>query len=215
MPVTLGILPDAPHTGYGYLEIGRKAGGGLFYLKKFHEKPGHAAARRYFRSGRFLWNAGIFVWRADCLLETARTFLPDIFRGVIRIASGGMSASGVKNIFSKLKGVSIDYGLMEKIPGHILTIPVSMGWNDVGGWASLRKLLVKTHGGNVASGKTLLVESSGNFIKSDKKLIAAVGLRNHVVIETKDAILVCPMEKTEDIRKITASLKSRKLNRFL
>ncbi len=215
MPVTLGIRPDAPHTGYGYLEMGEKRSGNIFYLKKFHEKPDAARARKYVASGKFLWNAGIFVWRADCLLETARVFLPEVFRTVTSIASGGMSAARIKSLFSGVPSISIDYGLMEKIPGRILTMPVSMGWNDVGGWASLAKLLAQGRSGNVTAGKTLLVESSGNFVKSRGKLIAAVGLKDHVVIETEDAILVCPMDETEEIRKIVAELQKNKMKQFL
>jgi mannose-1-phosphate guanylyltransferase len=213
MPVTLGLKPDQAHTGYGYLEMGRKnisvRGIALFVLKGFHEKPGPALAQKYFRSGKFLWNAGIFIWRADCLLEATRRQLPAVFRSVVKIAAGDLSAAAVKKIFSKITGISIDYGLMEKLAGGILTIPVAMGWSDVGGWSALKGLLTKGSKGNVTFGNTLLVDSTGNLIRSKGKLIATVGLKDHVVVESEDAILVCPMDKTESIRKIVQELQKK------
>jgi mannose-1-phosphate guanylyltransferase len=213
MPVTLGVKPQQAHTGYGYLEMGTKkisvCGVPVFFLKCFREKPGLSLARKYFRSRKFLWNAGIFIWRADCLLETTRRQLPAVFRTVVKIASGGLSAPAVKKLFSKISGISIDYGLMEKLGGGILTIPVAMGWSDVGGWSALKDLLSKDSKGNVTSGNTLLVDSTGNLIRSNGKLIATVGLKDHVVVESEDAILVCPLSQTESIRKIVQELQKK------
>lgn len=219
MPVTLGIKPGYPHTGYGYLKMGQKKvlcqGVPVFHLQQFCEKPKLSLAKKYVRSGKYLWNAGIFIWRADCLLETARRYLPAVFNPVVKIASGDVPASRIKNVFQKVPAISIDYGLMEKLSGQILTIPVSMGWNDAGNWAMLTKLLPMDPQGNVSLGKTVLVESSGNVIKSKDRLITAIGLKDHVVVDAGDAILVCPMHETESIRKIVAELEKRKLNHFL
>jgi mannose-1-phosphate guanylyltransferase len=212
-PVTLGINPEFPHTGYGYLEMGPRfsmtEGVPFFHLKKFHEKPEPAAAARYCRSGKFLWNAGIFIWRADCLLETARRHLPAVFDAATAIVGEKITGARLRTLFAAMPNISIDYGLMEKIPGEILTVPVSMGWNDVGGWAALKNLLAKDAKGNVTSGRTLLVDSTGNLVRSKGKLIAAIGLKDHVVVESEDAILVCPMDKTESIRKIVQELQKK------
>jgi len=219
MPVTLGIKPDQAHTGYGYLEMGAKnivvRGTPVFFLKCFHEKPKLALAQKYVRSGKFLWNAGIFIWRADCLLETTRRQLPAVFQTVVRIAGGGLSAVAIQKLFSKVPSVSIDYGLMEKLSGSILTIPVAMGWNDVGSWATLKSLLPVDASGNFSSGNNVLVESSGNVVKGSGRLIAAVGLKDHVVVDTGDAILVCPMSETESIRKIVNELQKKNMHRYL
>lgn len=219
MPVTLGIKPEEPHTGYGYLEMGKKtatvSGISVFHLKRFCEKPAASLAQRYFHSGKFLWNAGIFIWRADCLLETVRRHLPAVFNTVVKITSGELSRRRIRQAFQKVPNISIDYGLMEKISGGILTIPVSMGWNDVGSWATLRNLLAKDSKGNVVMGNAMLVESSGNLIKTKDRFIAAVGLKNHVVVDTGDVVLVCPIGQTESIRKIVAILKQKKLVRYL
>ena len=213
MPVTLGVKPDQPHTGYGYLEMaGRKAtvrNTPVFFLKCFHEKPKLALARKYCRSGKFLWNAGIFIWRADCLLETTRRQLPAVFQAVVRIAGGGISAVAVKKLFSKVPSISIDYGLMEKLSGGILTIPVAMGWNDVGSWATLKDVLPVDGEGNLSIGNNILVESSGNIVKGTGRLIATVGLKDHVVVDTGDAVLVCPLSETESIRKIVNELQKK------
>jgi mannose-1-phosphate guanylyltransferase len=219
MPVTLGIKPDQPHTGYGYLEMdGKKTavrGTTVFFLKRFHEKPNLATAKKYFCSGKFLWNAGIFIWRADCLLETTRRSLPSVFQAVVKIAGGGISAAIIKKLFSKVPGVSIDYGLMEKLSGGILTIPVAMGWSDVGNWAALKGLLPVGKGGNVSLGNNILVKSSGNVIKGSGRLIATVGLKDHVVVDTGDAVLVCPLSETESIREIVNELQKKKMHRLL
>jgi mannose-1-phosphate guanylyltransferase len=219
MPVTLGIKPDQAHTGYGYLEMGARKtavrGTPVFYLKRFHEKPELSLARKYFRSGKFLWNAGIFVWRADCLLETTRRQLPSVFQAVVKLAAGGLSAAAVRKIFSKVPAISIDYGLMEKLAGGILTIPSAMGWNDVGSWATLKNLLPVDRAGNLSIGNNLLVESSGNVVRGSGRLIATVGLKDHVVVDTGDAVLVCPMSKTESIRKIVIELQKKNKKTFL
>ena len=219
MPVTLGIKPESPHTGYGYLEMGPKfsavKGIPIYRLKQFCEKPALPAAKRYCSSGKFLWNAGIFVWRADCLLETARKALPKVFKAATKIVNEKISQVSLHKLFAALPNISIDYGLMEKIRGGILTVPVSMGWNDVGGWSALKNLLVKDKKGNVASGQTLLVDSKDNFIKSKGKLIATIGLERHVVVESEDAILICPLDQTESIRKIVQTLEKDRKTRFL
>ncbi len=219
MPVTLGIKPDQPHTGYGYLEMGQKKtavrGAPVFFLKRFHEKPKLPAAKKYFRSGKFLWNAGIFIWRADCLLETTRRELPAVFRAVVKIAGGGISAAIVKKLFSKVPGISIDYGLMEKLSGGILTIPVAMGWSDVGNWAVLKDLLPVDKNRNVSMGDNILVKSSGNVVRGSDRLIATVGLKDHVVVDTGDAVLVCPLSETESIREIVIELQKKKMHHLL
>ncbi|HOW88072.1 MAG TPA: sugar phosphate nucleotidyltransferase [Candidatus Omnitrophota bacterium] len=219
MPVTLGIKPDRPHTGYGYLELAEKKatvrGTPVFFLRRFHEKPGLPRARKYFRSKKFLWNAGIFVWRADCLLETARRELPSVFRAAVRIAADGFSQQKIKKIFSRIPHISIDHGMMEKLPRGILTIPASVGWSDVGSWATLRDLLTVDKDKNLSIGTNILVESSGNVVKGSGRPIVAVGLQDHVVVDTEDAVLVCPLSETESIRKIVVELHKRKMHHLL
>ena len=130
MPVTLGIKPTSPHTGYGYLEMGpkkeQKGDLSVFQLKNYLEKPNLEKAKKYIKTKRFLWNAGIFVWRVDAMLQAVKKHLPAVYDGVIQITSSKVSIKKKEQIFKEMPSVSIDYGLMEKLKGKILTIPVSM-----------------------------------------------------------------------------------------
>ncbi len=210
LPVTFGIRPSGPFTGYGYLEMGpvlKKEGRfSIHRLKAFHEKPSREKAVRFLKTGRFLWNSGMFVWRADRLLEAAREYLPEAHALAVRIAGRNFEAN-MKRLFPKMPNISIDYGLMEKMKGRILTLPVDFGWSDVGGWNALSELLSSDKAGNVCIGKSVLVRSSGNFVKSPKKLVALVGMKDFVVVDTPDALLVCPKSETESIRDVVEKLK--------
>lgn len=218
LPVTFGIRPCAPHTGYGYLEMGpffeSRRGFRIRRLKRFHEKPGAAKARRYFESGKFLWNSGMFVWKAAALLAAARTHLPQAVRLADLIASMRFK-EGMRKYYPKMPNISMDYALMEPLAGRILTCPADFGWSDVGSWECLREFCAPDAKGNVASGKTLFVESSGNIVKSSGKLVVVMGMNNHLVVETADALLVCPVEKTQSIRAVVRELKMRKMHAYL
>jgi mannose-1-phosphate guanylyltransferase len=217
-PVTFGIKPAFPHTGYGYLELNRlvqRDGRFLVYrLKRFHEKPDLKKAAAFFHWGRFLWNSGMFVWRADELLRAAEAYLPEAYRLIHKMMAHGIE-KGMRRFYRDMPNISIDYGLMEKMRGKILTIPVELGWNDVGGWNSLAELRSHDKNQNVTVGKVLLIESTGNIVKANDRLIALVGMKDHVVIDTRDALLVCPRQKTESIRKVVEELKNRKWTKYL
>lgn len=210
LPVTFGIRPSGPFTGYGYLEMGpvlqKTEGFPIHRLKAFHEKPSREKAVRFLKTGRFLWNSGMFVWRADRLLDAAREHLPEAYDLAVRIA-GKKFEVNMKRLFPKMPNISIDYGLMEKMKGRILTLPVDFGWSDVGGWNALSELLSRDKDGNVCIGKSVLVRSSGNFVKSPRKLVALVGMKDFVVVDTPDALLVCPKSETESIRDVVEQLK--------
>lgn len=218
LPVTFGIRPSFPHTGYGYLEMGRldcKSGGFPVYkLKKFHEKPNDANARRFVRSGKFLWNSGMFVWKASALLAAAETHLPLAKKYADKIVEASVE-KGLKKYFPFMPNISIDYGLMEKLKGQILTIPVDFGWNDVGSWHSLSDLAASDHEGNIVTGQVLMVDSRRNIVRSGKRLIALLGMEDCVVVDTEDALLVCPRSKTESIRKVVDALRKKKLTQYL
>ncbi|MDD5672051.1 MAG: mannose-1-phosphate guanylyltransferase, partial [Candidatus Omnitrophica bacterium] len=135
LPVTFGIKPAFAHTGYGYLEMGplteRPSGAAVYRLKRFHEKPDGRKAAVFLRSGKFLWNSGMFVWRADEALKATARYQPDIDNLVNKIMGASLQ-QGLNRWFAKMPSISIDYGLMEKMKGRILTMPVDFGWNDVG-----------------------------------------------------------------------------------
>ncbi len=214
MPVTFGIRPSFANTGYGYLEMGPKFskmnGLPVYRLKRFHEKPNAAKAKKFVRSGRFLWNSGMFVWRADKLMEAARKFLPDAHDLALKIADEGLE-KGLNRHYKKMPNISIDYGLMEKMAGNILTLPVDIGWHDLGGWLAFEEFWEKDAEGNSVRGRAVLLESQNNIVKSEKRLVAMIGVKDFVVVDTDDALLICPKSKSEEIRNIVKALKDRKM----
>lgn len=218
-PVTFGVKPTFPHTGYGYLEMGGQimthGGVPVYRLKQFHEKPDLKKAAKFVKSGKFLWNSGMFVWRADRLLEATRQFQPEIYKRVQKIIHSNLKAA-MKKEYPAMPNISIDYGLMEKLSGKILTLPVDMDWRDLGGWNAFAELWPADLRGNILHGQTVLHDASGNIVKSDpNKVIALLGVHDLVIVDTPDALLVCPKDKTESIRDIIAALKTKKLERYL
>ena len=218
LPVTFGIEPDFPHTGYGYLEQGpfegRQRGLAFFRLKRFHEKPSLSKARRFLKNGRFLWNSGMFVWRADKILEAARTHLTQAYGIAQKISKAGLSR-GLKPWYGRMPNISIDYGFMESLKGKILTVPVDIQWHDLGGWQAFADLWPQDAKGNVARGNVLMLDSTGNIVKGRKRLIAMLGVKDLVVVDSEDALLVCPKSHTESIRKIVQALAAKKMAEYL
>ncbi len=218
LPVTFGMKPSGPHPGYGYLEMGelfeKKRSFPIYRLKRFHEKPAAAKARRFYASGKFLWNSGIFVWKAGSLLAAARKHLPEAVRLADQIVNAGLKR-GMEVFYRKMPHISIDYALMEPLAGQILTCPVDFGWSDVGSWESLREFIPTDPQGNVAAGKTFFIESSGNIVKSAGKLVVLMGMKNHLVVETHDTLLICPVDKTQSIRHIVKELQNKNMREYL
>jgi mannose-1-phosphate guanylyltransferase len=217
-PVTFGIKPSFPHTGFGYLEMAgifqREGGLPVYHLKRFHEKPSHKKAAAFVKSGKFLWNSGMFVWRADELLKAAKKYLPGAYQVMNKISSGSLR-QGLRRHYQCMPNISIDYGLMEKMRGKILTLPVDFGWNDVGGWGALADLYAGDKDQNISLGPALFIQSEKNIIKSHKRLVVLLGIKDQVVVDTEDALLICPRSQTESIRKVVEALKQKKLNQYL
>jgi mannose-1-phosphate guanylyltransferase len=219
MPVTFGLKPDFPHTGYGYLEMDRlfERRGGLpvYRLKRFHEKPDAKKAKAFLKTGKFLWNGGIFVWRADRLLAATEKYLPKVASGVRRMMAGSFKARFQRE-YASMPSISIDYGLMEPLKGKILTIPADIDWCDLGGWMAFQDLWPEDKQGNRIQGKqVLLADSSGNLVRSGKRLTALVGVSNLVIVDTGDALLVASKEKVESVRKIVTMLRERRWRQYL
>ncbi len=218
-PVTLGVQPDSPHTGYGYLEMQKRVltqnGFAVYGLKQFHEKPDLKKATAYFKSGKFLWNAGIFIWKASELVACAEKYLPESVKILRQITNQNIKGKKLAALFSRVQSISIDYGLMEPLKGKILTIPVSVDWNDVGSWSTLAKLLPNSKENNVFQGDVIAVRSQGNFVRSSEKPIALVGVRDMVVVDAGDILLVCPKSETESIRDLVGEFQKRGRPQYL
>ena len=211
--VTIGIRPTRAETGYGYLRIGRRLGGRARRVSAFVEKPPLTRARRYVTSGRYLWNSGMFVWRTSTLLGLLDRHLPKVtaaLRPVFR-ARGRARTSALVKAYARLTPVSIDHGVMEKAP-HVLTVSGDFGWSDVGSWASLSGA---AGGRATRQAPVVAVDSSGYVVVSSERLVALVGIKDLIVVDAHDALLVCRREQAQDVRRVVQELERRGLQKYL
>jgi len=212
--VTIGLSPSRPETGYGYIQVGEplEGGQGARAVRRFVEKPDAATAARYVQSGEYLWNGGIFVFRAGAMLDAIREHLPGLADGLERIRK---KPSSLGKVFAALPSISIDYGVMEKAR-DIAVLPGDFGWSDVGSFAAIEEVRPRDARGNVASGKLpLLVDCEGCVVLGQDRPLAVVGMKDVVVVDAGDAVLVVPKGKSQDVRKVVELLEERKLSRYL
>lgn len=216
--VTIGVSPETPETGYGYIKaIGHKpyAIGSTECLKveKFVEKPAPETAQKYLKNGGYYWNAGIFVFRASVMLGEFKKYLPAagaLLEKIDKEAFEGedINYSALSPLFSKMPSISIDYAVMEK-SGLVCVIPSKFGWSDVGNWRYFYGALPKDGDGNVKFGDVLALDSRNNLLYSGSRLVTAVGVKNLAVIETRDAILVSEINRTQEVKKVVVELKKQ------
>ena len=220
--VTLGIQPSHPETGYGYIEadMTELTGQGPFPVTRFVEKPPLDKAVRYLHEGNFFWNSGMFIWRADAILEEMAAFMPSLHQKLEPLLHPGTGNNRLKEqialLYQDLESVSIDYGVMEK-SAKVLMVPVEMGWSDVGSWSALPEVVEPDSTGTVcinAAGH-IDVDSSDNLIYADGRMVATVGVHNLVIVSTPDAILVCHRERCQDVKKVVEQLGARGLTEYL
>ena len=219
--VTVGIQPTRPETGFGYLELGNGTGGDERPVKRFVEKPDRATAERYLREGRYLWNAGIFFFRAARILAELERHLPTTYEGVCRIAEAlrthgeAGARAEMERVYSSLPSVSIDYGVMERTSG-ILTLRGDFGWNDVGAWSALADFRPADEAGNVKDGAVVTFDARNNIVSCDPGiLVALVGVSDLVVVQAGNAVLVLPRERAQDVREVIRLLERDKLDTYL
>ncbi len=219
--VTLGIKPDRPETGYGYIKEGsphkEKEMQGIRGVAAFVEKPDTETARGYLKEGGYYWNSGIFIWKTKTLFQEIEKHAPDLYAGLLEIRKSigtEKEAEVIKQVFKKLESVSIDYAIMEKTDKAVV-IPADIGWSDVGSWSALDDVSEHSASGNIFFGNVIDLESSNSIIYAEKRLVATIGLKNTVVVDTPDATLVCSKERTQDVKKIVAELKKRKSGEHL
>ncbi len=212
--VTFGIVPDAPETGYGYIQMSADASeNGAHGVSKFVEKPDRETAERYLAEGRYVWNSGMFVSRADVLLEEMKKFCPQVVSAAQAAVENGALRDGAlylnEEAFAACTDISIDYAVMEHT-ARSSVLPVSIGWSDVGSWKALWEIGAHDEAGNVVSGDVLLKDVSGSYIRATTRAVAVVGVEDMVVIESADAVLVLPIEKAQDVKFIVEQLKAAK-----
>ena len=213
--VTLGIKPDRPETGYGYIRAGKpcpEAGiEGIFKVEAFVEKPNLETASEYLRNGSYYWNSGMFVWKARTLLAEIEKHRPSLHNGLVEIRKSigtGDEADVVREVFKKLEPISIDYAVMEKTD-RATVIPADIGWSDVGSWTALDDVSDRDASGNVVIGNVIDIGSHDSIIYAEKRLVATIGLKDTVVVDTPDATLVCSKDRAQDVKKIVDELKKR------
>jgi len=215
--VTIGIKPTRPETGYGYIRVGEALDGGAARVKAFVEKPDAETAAGYLASGEYLWNGGIFVFTARAMREAIFQHMPELAAVLERIAPAlGTSryAAALKKHFPAAPAVSIDYGVMEKA-NQIAVVPGDFGWSDVGSFAALPEVRPADEAGNVVVGKgAVLVDSAGCVVVGSGRPLGLVGLRDMVVVDAGDAVLVVPRDRSQDVRAVVQSLRSRGLGKF-
>ncbi len=211
--VTLGIMPDYPETGYGYIERGDFLGmvGEFegFQVQHFVEKPDLARAKKFIADGNYDWNSGMFTWKVSRILEEMERYLPDLYSGlseIFKYFDGPDYGTVLENKFPGLPNVTIDYGIMEKAE-KVAVIPVDIGWSDIGSWSALYDVLPKDAGNNAVVGQHVSPDTRNSLVVSPNRLVATIGLDNFVIVDTEDVLLVCPRERAQDVKSIVEILK--------
>lgn len=208
--VTFGIVPSHPETGYGYIERGAAVGSG-YAVARFVEKPDFSTAQDYFESGKYLWNSGIFLFRASRYLEELGRFRPAIIaacRDALAKSSQDMHFMRINSgAFMTCPNDSIDYAVMEKTSDAVV-VPLDAGWSDVGSWSALWDVNPKDLQGNVLQGDVLAEDTLNSFVHAESRLVATVGIQDLVIVETKDAVLVAHKDHVQDVKRIVSRLKT-------
>jgi Mannose-1-phosphate guanylyltransferase len=210
--LTLGIHPTRPETGYGYIQIGSEIAPDILKVKTFTEKPNLELARVFLDSGEFFWNSGIFLWRASSIIEALHTYVPDLARtfdnGLNDFGTDGENAF-IAATFPGCSSISIDYAVMEKA-SNVYVECVSFGWNDLGTWSALYDNSPKNRDNNVAQNcKLIAYNSTGNILKvqGDDKLVVMSGLRDYIIADTGDVLLICPKSEEQRIKQMVNDAK--------
>ncbi|MFP5212647.1 MAG: mannose-1-phosphate guanylyltransferase/mannose-6-phosphate isomerase, partial [Acidobacteriota bacterium] len=208
--VTFGIEPNAPETGYGYIEKGEPVEGAC-RIARFVEKPDLGTAKEYLQSGRYLWNSGMFMFQASRILDEMENLAPAMIEACRKAYSEGTSDLDFYRLdrpaFEACPSDSIDYAVMEKTRSGVM-VPLSVGWNDLGSWDALWQIKDKDQDQNVTVGDVLIHDVEGSYVHATSRLVAAIGLKDHVVVETPDAVMISPRDRVQDIKVLVQRLKT-------
>ncbi len=227
--VVMGVRPTRPETGYGYIETGARAAKDLLRVRRFTEKPGRQRALLFLRRGNYLWNSGMFVWRADTLARALRAHRPHTTGLLERVASawgGGKFDLTFRRLYPRCDNISVDYAVMEpqsargEARSGIVCIPAGFGWNDLGSWAALHQHLAASGKGgsrsNVLDAKdNFLLDAAGNYVHAPGKFAALVGVNDLVVVETADALLITTRQRSQDVGKVVQHLEKKGRKKLL
>lgn len=227
--VTIGIKPTRPETGYGYIHMGAKVadtvcaavGAEVFEVLDFVEKPDKPTAEDYIQAGCYAWNSGMFVFSVKSILDAIAACLPKLHAELQELRAAelyGLPARAreraLRRAFERIEAISVDHGVMER-SNNIRVLQSNFFWSDVGSWASLPEVLPRDKAGNVIAGKVVAVDSQGCVLRAEKRLLACIGLQNLIVVETADAILVCPMDQAQRVRALGDEMRKRNWDKSL
>jgi mannose-1-phosphate guanylyltransferase/mannose-6-phosphate isomerase len=211
--ITFGIQPTRPDTGFGYIKTQVQADNvGAYAVERFTEKPDEITAEKFLEEGNFYWNSGMFVWRASAILAEMKKYLPVVHQVIQSIstdaATHGNFQAAVDSHFADMPSISIDYGVLEK-SDQVVLIPCDIGWNDVGSWQAIHEIATRDEHDNALQGNVIAIDCSNSLIRSEKRLVAAIGLKNICVIETADAILIADQNQTQRVREVVDALHEK------
>jgi mannose-1-phosphate guanylyltransferase len=217
--VTIGLRPGYAATGFGYIEAGaeiRLDGCTAFRVRRFTEKPRATTARRYLGSGRHYWNLNLFCWRCDAFLEELRQYGPEHHAGLLEVMAARQAGdeAAAARAYQALPVDAVDYTVMERTR-RLLLVPAAFDWVDVGSWSELAALLPQDGDGNVVEGSALLLDTRDSLVSAPDRLVAVIGLRGVVVVDTEDALLVCSKSRAQDVKKVVEALGRRGQSDYL
>ncbi|MBI5471662.1 MAG: mannose-1-phosphate guanylyltransferase [Ignavibacteriae bacterium] len=222
--VTIGIRPEYPETGYGYIQMYNEDGAnnpffsrGVYRVKTFAEKPTLQIAEKFLASGDFLWNSGQFVWRVDVILEKLQQFLPELCEQLNKVdkAIGTQHYhTTLEQVYGLIRGISIDYGVMEKAE-DVFIIPAKFGWSDIGSWDEVYKMSGKDDHGNTITGKVIQTDTKNSLIYTETRVIATIGVEDLLIVDAGDALLICKRGRSQDVKDIADYLKRKQMLDFL
>lgn len=218
--LTLGIKPSRPDTGYGYIQFDEEnQSENTFKVKAFTEKPDLELAKTFLESGDFLWNSGMFIWKASEINRAVDKYLPEVAEAISSCYKDFYTdneSNSIKKAYARCTSISIDYAVMEKAD-NVYVIPADFGWSDIGTWASLYEIYEKDYLGNAVSGNLVnIYEGSDNMVMAPhNKVVVLNGISDCVIVDTNDVLLITQKSKEQEVKKITADLKGKKLDKFL
>ncbi len=219
--VTLGIKPNYPATGYGYVQTAEDITGNekikQFKVERFVEKPGEQTATRYLKEGGFYWNSGLFIFKISVFIDSIKEFAPDLYNDLKKIQADfgtPLYEQTLDTIYRAVKGISVDYGIMEHAK-NIYLVEGNFEWNDLGGWESVYQTSKKDEDGNAGNGESIFLDSKNSYVHSENGLVALIGLNDVIVVQEGNTTLVCKRENAEDVKKIVEQLKAKNKTEYL
>jgi len=219
--VTLGIKPNRPAMGYGYIEraekLGHVNGHDVYRVEKFTEKPDLTTAQAFVESGRYYWNSGMFIWKVSTILREFEKLMPRFYTQLMDIdaALGTTEERAVlERVWPQVENETIDYGIMEHAD-DVAVIPVDIDWSDVGDWTALSELLSADEEGNVVVGQHVGLDTTDCLIHGSRRLVTTIGLEGMIVVDTEDALLVCPKERAQEVRDLVKKLRESGREEYL